>query len=866
MAAPVVTGIVALMLEQFTEMGKLAGSEWEPVDLAVNPPLPSTIKAVLINTAKDLEHPTADKRDPLNPDTQEPVLYHKGPDLATGYGLVNALKAVDLIAKAASERLIHEDALYSGEHIYEVDVPCGQLPDQQREVKITLAWDDVEGNPSLDPVTFQLVNDLDLLLIDPWGRRIHPWTVDPMVPGRDAAGCNWEAAGCPPGSRTVDPNRIKPAYRGEDHRNNVEMVQNIGCGTYKLVVSGAGIKNIADGPQRYSLVSNVPLLRKKIGIIPEPGVVEPGWDKFILSNHTLIQNEEAGEGVKNIAAYLHHWILDQHGIVLQLRGMPDTQNFIKLEIDSNLASKLREKLCKENELCEEETLREGYELEVIENKIKITAIAEPGLFYGVQSLLQLLPAGVKDTALEVSEVTVWDKPRFKWRGMHLDVSRHFMPVEFIKKFIDILAMHKMNKFHWHLTDDNGWRLEIKSWPNLTGTGACRVNRESLHWENPERKYPPPYRSEPVDCYYYTQDQVREIVQYAEKRYITVIPEIELPAHSTAALAAYPNLSCTGSYSYPYVIDKKVFNYVGPYFVMPGHYWPNFNALCPGKQYVDTFLKDVLGEVMNLFPSEFIHIGGDELRIGGYDPDHPYIIDEIELQPPDNWNTCPACQKRMEREGLDDEKELFSSFIKQVERILRANDRKLIGWDEIFYTGSKDKLKLAPKSAVMTWRTMELDGEEERSKAAAEKRHPVVRTPDTYCYLDYRQDQEKSLEPVAIPDAAKFSTLDNVYAFDPIPEGLAEEKHKYILGAQGNLWTEYMLNGDHVEYMALPRMSALAEVVWSLKDSRGESDFKTKLKSFYNRLDALDINYRNHITGKAAKGYPTPYDPHYTGQP
>jgi hexosaminidase len=438
---------------------------------------------------------------------------------------------------------------------------------------------------------------------------------------------------------------------------------------------------------------------------------------------------------------------------------------------------------------------EGYELKVTAKNIRIKGGDAAGVFYGFQTLLQLLPPEImKDTKLKpgitwtVPCVEIKDHPRFPYRGMHLDVSRHFFPKEFIFKYIDLIAMCRMNVFHWHLTDDNGWRIGIKKYPRLTETGAWRVDREDLPWnKRPAQKF----KENATYGGFYTQDEIRVIVEYAAARHVTVIPEIEMPAHSVEVLAAYPQLSCTG----------------GPFTVPPGSYWPNADILCAGNDSVFTFLEDVLTEVIALFPSAYIHIGGDE-------------ADKT------NWKVCPKCQSRIKAEGLKDEKELQSYFISRIGKFLASKNKKMIGWDEILEGG------LAPEATVMSWRGIE------GGIAAARMGHDVIMTPVSHCYFDYYQ-ADPLFEPKAI---GGFTTLKKVYSFEPVPEELSREEAKYILGTQGNLWTEFIPTPEQAEYMALPRMIALAEVAWTPREMRDWDDFRGRLDSQLRRLDAMGVNY------------------------
>ncbi len=437
--------------------------------------------------------------------------------------------------------------------------------------------------------------------------------------------------------------------------------------------------------------------------------------------------------------------------------------------------------------------QEGYLLEISNRGVAIRAGDEPGLFYGIQSLRQLLPLSVENesTPLEgqtIQAMIIQDHPRFGWRGMHLDVSRHFFPAEFIKRYIDMIALHKMNVFHWHLTDDNGWRLEIKQYPKLTKICAWRVDREDEDW----RKWSPIQPGEKATYGgFYTQEEVREIIAYAAERQITVIPEIEMPGHASEIFAAYPELSCKG----------EQLN------VIPGSYWPNEDIFCAGNDSVFTFLENVIDEVVELFPSKYIHIGGDEAA-------------------KTNWKTCPKCQARIQTENLKDEHELQSWFIQKMEQYIISKGKFLIGWDEILEGG------LAPEATVMSWRG------EAGGIAAAKAGHDVIMTPTSYVYFDYYQGDPET-EPQAI---GGYLPLQKVYAYEPIPVELDVDEHQYVLGAQANLWTEFVKTTDHAEYMVLPRMTALSEVLWSRADQRDWYSFHQRLQKLLPRFDALGWNY------------------------
>jgi hexosaminidase len=423
---------------------------------------------------------------------------------------------------------------------------------------------------------------------------------------------------------------------------------------------------------------------------------------------------------------------------------------------------------------------EWYALGVMTDGIVISATTEAGLFRGSRTLIQLLEQGRETGRLPCLSIT--DQPRFEWRGMHLDACRHFWSVEFTKKYIDLLARYKMNSFHWHLTEDQGWRIEIKKYPKLTELGAWRNGSQVGPYARLQ------YDTIPYGGFY-TQEQIREVVAYAAARHINVVPEIEMPGHALAALAAYPHLGCTG----------------GPYEVQRG--WGVFeDVFCAGNDSVFTFLEDVLTEVMDLFPSKTIHIGGDEC-------------------PKEAWKKCAKCQARMKDEGLKDEHELQSYFIQRIEKFVNSKGRKIIGWDEILEGG------LAPNASVMSWRGTE------GGIAAARSGHYAVMSPGSHCYFDHYQGDPAN-EPLAF---GGYTTVQKVYSYEPIPAELKPEEHKYILGAQGNMWTEYILTPEHVEYMAVPRMLALAEVLWTPKSKRNEADFIHRLENEFPKLEAMKVN-------------------------
>ncbi len=438
-------------------------------------------------------------------------------------------------------------------------------------------------------------------------------------------------------------------------------------------------------------------------------------------------------------------------------------------------------------LSEDPTLgEEGYALNVTDKGVELWAQRPSGIFYGLQTLRQLLPTSIyRSTKQEANwtlpQVQIHDYPRFPWRGLMLDVARHYQPVEDVKKFIDLLALHKMNVFHWHLTDDQGWRVEIKKYPRLTEVGSWR--RETVIGRNSGKYDGIPHGG------YYTQEDLKEIVAYAAERHITIVPEIDMPGHMVAAISAYPELG-----------DGKPAEVMMMWGVSP--------RVLNTKPETVQFCKDVLDEVMAIFPSKFIHIGGDEC-------------------PKDQWKNDPAEQQRMKERGLKDEHELQSWFIRQMDAHLQSKGRRLIGWDEILEGG------LAEGAAVMSWRGT--SGGVEAAKLGQD----VVMSPTSHMYLDYYQSRDAS-EPLAI---GGYLPLQQVYAFNPIVPGLPVEAEKHIMGVQGNLWTEYMKDFKHVEYMAYPRGAAVAEVGWSAQASRSYPDFLVRLSTHLERLTAWDVNFR-----------------------
>jgi hexosaminidase len=412
----------------------------------------------------------------------------------------------------------------------------------------------------------------------------------------------------------------------------------------------------------------------------------------------------------------------------------------------------------------------------------------------MQSIRQLLPPVIEKDSIKrdvnwaIPCVSIYDSPRYTYRGLMLDVCRHFMPVEFVKRYIDYLAYHKMNRFHWHLTDDQGWRIEIKKYPKLTSVGSFRDRTLIGHYSESPRKWK-------MERYgnFYTQEEIKEVVEYARKRFVTVIPEIEMPGHSLAALAAYPKLSCTG----------------GPFEV--SGIWGVFNDIYCTREENFKFLEDVLSEVIELFPSKYIHIGGDEA-------------------PKIRWSRCHACQERIKSEGLKNEQELQSYFIRRIEKFLQTKGKQIIGWDEILEGG------LAPNATVMSWRGTE------GGIAAAKQHHDVIMTPGHSVYLDHYQSKLAE-EPIAI---GGYLPLQKVYEYNPTPASLTDEEARHILGVQGNVWTEYIHTSANVEYMAFPRAAAIAESAWSPQSAKNYPDFLKRLDFLLLHYDAMGMNYcRSH---------------------
>ena len=512
---------------------------------------------------------------------------------------------------------------------------------------------------------------------------------------------------------------------------------------------------------------------RNVQIIPKPQSVEAGKGTFKITSKTTLS---APLEFEIASSFLQEYL--EKGAGIDLKKASEKEGNIIFKIDST-------------------TTLEGYSLHISEEKIEIRAADHAGAFYAVQTLRQLLPPTLErinslpKNSVELPQVTITDAPRFQYRGMHLDVSRHFFPKAFIKKYISYLAMLKMNRFHWHLTDDQGWRIEIKEYPLLTQKAAFRDETLIGHYnESPQLFDGKRYGG------FYTQEAVKEIVAYAESLNITIIPEIEMPGHAQAAISAYPELGCTGK-------DTKV-----------ATKWGVFETIYCPNQKTFAFLKNTLTEVMELFPSEYIHIGGDEA-------------------PKTQWKACSHCKNLIKEKNLRDEDGLQSWFLKEIEAFVNSKGKKIIGWDEILEGG------LAPNATVMSWR-----GTEGAIEAAKQGNH-VIMTPTSHAYFDYYQDDHPD-EPLAI---GGFLPLKKVYGFNPIPSELEGAEKDKVLGAQGNVWTEYITTTAQVEYMAFPRIVAMAEVVWSGPTENIDEDypgFLSRLEEFNERLDVLKVNYANHL--------------------
>ncbi len=490
-----------------------------------------------------------------------------------------------------------------------------------------------------------------------------------------------------------------------------------------------------------------------LNIIPEPASVELTGGVVRLSIGSVVKVEPA---TRELGEYVASLLSDASGAVIEVReAVPETSSGspVILSLDPSL----------------ERLGSEGYQLVADHGGVSIRGSAAAGIFYGIQTLRQLLPSTIEngETALAawmIPHLKIEDSPRFAWRGLLLDCSRTFQPVSYLEKIIDLLSLYKMNVLHLHLTDDQGWRLQIDQYPRLTEIGA---------------EFPPQYRKRGG---FYTKEEMKRLISYARSRAVTIIPEIEMPGHSLAALAAYPELSCTG----------------GPFEIYPFFKGTNIqrNVFCAGREETFRFLRNVLDEVVELFPTRYVHVGGDEV-------------------PKDNWRECPECQARIRDEGLKDEDGLQSYFIRRIEKFLNSRGKQLIGWDEILEGG------LAPEATVMSWRGIK------GGVAAARMGHDVVMSPTSHCYLDYDH---------------RTISVEKAYSYEPIPAELEPEFHKHILGVQGNMWTHIAVNQAATDIQIFPRLIALAEVGWSAGGQRNWPDFARRLDSHHARLELLGVEY------------------------
>ena len=531
-----------------------------------------------------------------------------------------------------------------------------------------------------------------------------------------------------------------------------------------LLTLAAGMLACSDSQRAEACYDIIPLPQQ---ITPAPG------NPFVLKKSTPVIYAAGDTLMARNAAMLADYVNESTGYTLKT-GTKDSDRAIRLIIDPSV----------------KET--EGYTLTIRENGIELAAATHAGIFYGIQSIRKALPAIAEKQEIELPAATLRDYPRFDYRGMMLDVGRHFQPVDSVKTFIDMLALHNINRLHWHLTEDQGWRIEIKKYPRLTEIGSKR--KETLIGKTRDQYDGIPHAG------FYTQDEIREVVAYAAERFITIIPEIDLPGHQLAALASYPELGCTG----------------GPYEVWT-HWGISNDVICAGNEQAMQFLEDVLGEVIDLFPTEYIHIGGDE-------------------SPKIRWQSCPKCQARIKAEGIkgdaqhSKEEQLQSYITNRMERFVESKGRRIIGWEEIMEGG------LTPNATVMSWKSTE------SGIKAASQNHDVIMAPMTHLYFDFYQTKDTKDEPVAI---GGYNPIEKVYAFEPT-EGVPAGKEHFIKGVQANLWTEYIPTFSHVQYMTLPRMAALAEVQWTMPEKKDYETFLPRLVRMMELYDRLGWNYSRHI--------------------
>lgn len=509
-----------------------------------------------------------------------------------------------------------------------------------------------------------------------------------------------------------------------------------------------------------------------VNIIPQPQQLEVVDGGFSLTPKTVINVVKGADDLQPACTFLSKLVEKSLGSALEIKSGEVKKDAVNIIVDSSMKT-------------------DAYELIVTDKSVDVKGGSSKAVFYALQSLRQMMPVGIEKgeqmSKIRIQNVKIQDEPRFAYRGGMLDVCRHFFTVEEVKNYIDILALHKLSVFHWHLTEDQGWRIEIKKYPELTQVGSVR--KQTVIGKNTGK-----YDGKPYGPYFFTQDQIKEIIQYAADRYITIIPEIELPGHALAALATYPELGCTG----------------GPYEVC--QMWGVFpQVFCAGNEKTFEFLENVLTEVAELFPSDIIHIGGDEC-------------------PKDAWKKCKKCQKRIKKENLKNEEELQSYVIHRIEAFLKTKGKKIIGWDEILEGG------VSPTATVMSWRG------KNGGITAAQKGNNVVMTPNDYVYFDYYQSKNIKNEPFSI---GGFVDVAKVYSLDPT-EGLTPEQGEKVIGVQANLWTEYISTFSHAEYMLLPRLAALSEVGWTALDKKDYTNFLERARLLTQRYEALGYNYAKHI--------------------
>jgi hexosaminidase len=525
----------------------------------------------------------------------------------------------------------------------------------------------------------------------------------------------------------------------------------------------------------FAIPLHVKSMEAKKSLIPAPASAVWGTGTFTFSGQTKILVSPLNEQTRLSAELLAALVKNPTGNNVAIsQGDKSLKGSVVMLIDGSIKN------------------NEGYVLDVSSKGITIRAKSAVGLFYAVQTIRQLLPEEVEkaelvaNLKLSVPSCTITDEPRFAYRGMHLDVGRHLFPVKNIKRYIDMLAMHKLNNFHWHLTEDQGWRIEIKKYPKLTEIGAYR--KETV--AGMQKKTGNTFDGIPYGGFY-SQIEIREVVAYAKAKFITIIPEIEMPGHSIAALTAYPQLSCTGG---PFEVRKL--------------WGVEEDVFCAGNDQVFGFVEDVLTEVMDLFPSQYIHIGGDEC-------------------PKKRWKDCAKCQKRIKDQGLKDELELQSYFIQRIEKFVSSKGRNIIGWDEILEGG------LAPGATVMSWRG------EEGGIAAAKSGHDVIMTPGKYTYFCYYQCEDRTNQPIAL---GGYVPLELTYSYDPLPKELSAIEQKHILGLEGCLWTEQIQTPELLEYMAYPRTFAIAETGWSPANLKNFDSFVKRITEMHKRYDAIGVKY------------------------